>query len=213
MLQCNHASDKECDMSQVIRIPANIFSRLEKHAVGFDTPANVIEMLLNNYEGVAHDELNKKTTEEKIMSNKTISIEHVVNEFNGKLKTALSKLQGKKIIFEGETNKNKSIVVVTPESKIYTKGNGWVDFTEIQINLFKEYSVAIAVFRLANGNLYYVNLKNLFPLLTNENLIENDRAGRHWKIDVFPTELSIRNGGSVLNINPNEKIFLDNILN
>ncbi len=39
-------------MSQVIRIPANIYSRLEKHAKGFDTPANVIEKLLNHYEGI-----------------------------------------------------------------------------------------------------------------------------------------------------------------
>jgi hypothetical protein len=37
-------------MSQVVRIPANIYSRLERHARGFDTPVNVIERLLNHYE-------------------------------------------------------------------------------------------------------------------------------------------------------------------
>ena len=37
-------------MSQVVRIPTNIYSRLEKHARGFDTPVNVIERLLNHYE-------------------------------------------------------------------------------------------------------------------------------------------------------------------
>lgn len=37
-------------MSQVIRIPKNIYTRLAKHAMGFDTPVNVIERLLNHYE-------------------------------------------------------------------------------------------------------------------------------------------------------------------
>lgn len=43
-------------MSQVIRLPSNIYKRLEKHAKGFDTPAAVIERLLNHFEGVDPDE-------------------------------------------------------------------------------------------------------------------------------------------------------------
>ena len=37
-------------MSQVVRIPTNIYTRLARHAKGFDTPVNVIERLLNHYE-------------------------------------------------------------------------------------------------------------------------------------------------------------------
>ena len=37
-------------MSQVIRIPEALYQRLENHAQGFDTPANVIEKILNFYE-------------------------------------------------------------------------------------------------------------------------------------------------------------------
>jgi len=37
-------------MSQVIRIPSDLFVRLEKLASGFDTPANVIRRLLDYYE-------------------------------------------------------------------------------------------------------------------------------------------------------------------
>lgn len=37
-------------MSQVIRIPSNIYKRLESYAIGFDTPAGVIERLLDFYE-------------------------------------------------------------------------------------------------------------------------------------------------------------------
>lgn len=37
-------------MSQVIRIPGTIYNRLAAHVQGFDTPANVIERLLDFYE-------------------------------------------------------------------------------------------------------------------------------------------------------------------
>lgn len=37
-------------MSQVIRISDELYNRLKSHAQGFDTPANVIERILNTYE-------------------------------------------------------------------------------------------------------------------------------------------------------------------
>ncbi|GAA5316345.1 MAG: hypothetical protein AseanaTS_15490 [Candidatus Pelagadaptatus aseana] len=46
-------------MSHVVRIPHEIYSRLEKHAQGFDTPANVIERLLNHYEGLPDNSAKK----------------------------------------------------------------------------------------------------------------------------------------------------------
>ena len=39
-------------MSQVIRISDDLYKRLEAHATGFDTPSNVIENIINAYEGV-----------------------------------------------------------------------------------------------------------------------------------------------------------------
>jgi len=40
-------------MSPVIRLPSDVYRRLERHASGFDTPANVIERLINHYEGIS----------------------------------------------------------------------------------------------------------------------------------------------------------------
>lgn len=40
-------------MSPVIRLPSDVYQRLELHASGFDTPAKVIEKLLNHYEGIS----------------------------------------------------------------------------------------------------------------------------------------------------------------
>lgn len=43
-------------MSQVIRIPKSLYKRLENMAVGFDTPANVIERLVSQQDGGIMDE-------------------------------------------------------------------------------------------------------------------------------------------------------------
>jgi hypothetical protein len=54
-------------MSPVIRISDNLHKRLEKHAVGFDTPASVIERLLNKIEGVDNAEGLKKAEKKDLL--------------------------------------------------------------------------------------------------------------------------------------------------
>lgn len=53
-------------MSQVIRISNELYRRLEAHTVGFDTPSNVIERILDVYEGVS-------TTEKSVDCNELIT--------------------------------------------------------------------------------------------------------------------------------------------
>lgn len=50
-------------MSQVIRIPTILYKRLEKHAQGFDTPANTIERILDYYESSKESPRPSATTE------------------------------------------------------------------------------------------------------------------------------------------------------
>lgn len=52
-------------MSQVIRISEELYKRLENHANGFDTPSNVIERVLNLYEGVTDASSDTKPNPEK----------------------------------------------------------------------------------------------------------------------------------------------------
>jgi len=61
-------------MSQAIRIPVNLYQRLSSHAEGFDTPANVIERMLNFYEEqkglestAKHESVNKESTSLEII--------------------------------------------------------------------------------------------------------------------------------------------------
>ncbi len=50
-------------MPETIKVSSTIYDRLAKHARGFDTPANVIEMLLNAYEGVSPDSTHDVSSE------------------------------------------------------------------------------------------------------------------------------------------------------
>ncbi|MCC2605153.1 hypothetical protein [Planctobacterium marinum] len=56
-------------MSHVIRVPSTVYSRLENLAQGFDTPVNVIERLLNHYEGVDHETYVKEKSAPKSRDN------------------------------------------------------------------------------------------------------------------------------------------------
>ena len=135
----------------------------------------------------------------------TVQIGKIVREIESDFNVLLSVMPRKKIIYDGKTKFGKSIVVVMPTSKIYGRGNGWVDFTKIQIDIFKQHEIAIATFRLSNGLTYYVDMQSLYPLLTQQNMMENDREGEHWKLDVWPNKIVIRNGAETLYVAPNDK--------
>jgi len=53
-------------MSPVIRLSSDIYKRLECHASGFDTPANVIEKLLNHFEGVTPEQALKSASKRSV---------------------------------------------------------------------------------------------------------------------------------------------------
>ncbi|GAV21193.1 hypothetical protein MMIC_P2173 [Mariprofundus micogutta] len=50
-------------MSQVIRISDKLYKRLEEHALGFDTPSNVIERIMDAYEGIESAPRNNSSPE------------------------------------------------------------------------------------------------------------------------------------------------------
>ncbi|MCW9047467.1 MAG: hypothetical protein OQK46_05250 [Gammaproteobacteria bacterium] len=53
-------------MSPVIRLSSDVYKRLERHASGFDTPANVIEKLLNHYEGIKPEQVLKSVSRRSV---------------------------------------------------------------------------------------------------------------------------------------------------
>ncbi len=130
-----------------------------------------------------------------------ISIPKVLSFLKNEHGLLLSKLAQKKIFFE---NISKSIVVAMPSSKVYERGNGWVDLTKIQIELFKTYSHGYIIFRLSNSTVYYVDIKALLPLLTQDSMHENSKEGKHWKLDIWSNKISVRKSDSFLSVKEND---------
>jgi len=117
-----------------------------------------------------------------------ISIKSIVSDIEDKINASLSVYPRKKIIFTGKTNNSQSIAVVTPESSLNTSEKGLVDFTLIQKNILDEFDVALIIFRLTNGEVFYVDYEKLKIYLTDENMTYNERAFEHWKLHIYPSE-------------------------
>lgn len=67
--------------TRVIKVPAPLFARLESHAQGFDTPAGVIERLLDAYEGV--EERAESVQENKAYETRPRKKDRTKYTFNG----------------------------------------------------------------------------------------------------------------------------------
>ena len=94
-------------MPETIKVPSTLYARLSKHARGFDTPANVIEMLLNVYEGVRPDSVHDEAIE--------------VSESNSK--------KYEKYIFEGqEYGKGRLVLAVV---KAHVKAHPSMTFDDL----------------------------------------------------------------------------------
>ena len=62
-------------MSQVIRIPINLYERLKNHAQGFDRPSDIIERILDYYEKNTENYPNILEKEAKKYIDKSSSLE------------------------------------------------------------------------------------------------------------------------------------------
>ena len=142
-----------------------------------------------------------------------ISIKSIVNDVEAKTNSSLSVYPRKKIIFTGKTNDSESIIIVTPESSLNTAEKGLVDFTKIQKNILDEFDIALIIFRLTNGEVFYVDYKKLKIYLTDENMTYNERAFEHWKLHIYPNEqiVTIKEKNNKVSIERNLNYLTQNI--
>ena|SRR5947207_905445 len=101
----------------------------------------------------------------------------VIRQLEERYRFSLSPVPGKRVCYEGKLNGNRTLLVVTPESKIHSQGQGWVDLTERQVELRRTCTEGIVGFRLSNGKAYFVNLRPLGILLTEDSIVENEKEG------------------------------------
>lgn len=64
-----------------INISDSLFARLEKHAVGFATPESVIEMLLNEYEGVMAGKMSASDSDDNLGMRRILKIHDELFQF------------------------------------------------------------------------------------------------------------------------------------
>lgn len=143
----------------------------------------------------------------------TATIESILTIFNKEYGIDLSKVHRKKIIYNGKTKHKKSIVIISPSSKIHDPDHGWVDFTKIQIDILKQHQIAIAIFRLSNGAKYFIDMATLYPILTQKIMMTNKREGDHWKLNIWRDRIVVRNGEKILQTKLNERSFISQLLN
>ncbi|RUS44571.1 hypothetical protein [Cohnella sp. AR92] len=115
----------------------------------------------------------------------------VVNKLTQKYGCSLSTIKGKQIMFQGVSG-GKRIVVCTPYSKIHTIGKGWFDLTTRQVELLDEADIAVLAVRLEDGNIYYVDFKELRKMMTLDLQIVNLNEGEHWKFYIWGNNIQVR---------------------
>ncbi|MCW8935808.1 MAG: hypothetical protein OQK98_13860 [Gammaproteobacteria bacterium] len=107
-------------MSPVIRLSSDVYKRLEQHASGFDTPANVIEKLLNHYEGIKPEQALKLASKRSV------------------------KRHTRKYMFNGETyGKGRLVLAVV---KAYTTDHPGTSFVELSSVFPKDLQGSSGVF-------------------------------------------------------------------
>lgn len=115
------------------------------------------------------------------------SVEKVLEFLRKQYSLGHHRLAHKKILFELKAPEtNKKVFLWTPESKIYNKGQAWIDFNERQKMEADKYPDKIAIMRLGDGHLVYVDLGKLIEYFTADALMPpTQREGNFWRLYVW----------------------------
>ncbi|MEK4510143.1 hypothetical protein [Paenibacillus sp. FSL K6-2524] len=117
--------------------------------------------------------------------------EFVINELSKKFNCTLSTIQGKKIMYHGNSC-GKKIVVCTPYSKVHVIGKGWFDLTTKQVELLDDSEIAVLAVRLGVNKIYYIDFKELRKLMPLEIILKNPNEGEHWKLFVWEDHIQVQ---------------------
>ena len=161
-------------MSPVIRLSDLIFKRLESQAIGFDTPSNVIERLLDFYE------LNKHSSKNSHLE----SINHGCNPTSSKIKYPHNKKDRNL-----ETEKSlKNAVGYNLNWGKFTLNNSILNFTDSQKEVLCKYSSSFQ-----GQDKWFWGVSDKYWLVQNENLylaliIENTEGNLYSFLLLEPKE-------------------------
>ena len=130
--------------------------------------------------------------------------ESIISKLQQHFKTILHPITGKQIFYTGKLNNGRVILVCTPQSKLHRNGNGWVDITITQLALLEKTDCSILALRLEGDKVYYLNISDLKPYLTNESMVNNKREGDHWKLHMWPSYIQVLGNNEKLQVEANK---------
>lgn len=129
--------------------------------------------------------------------------ETIIKQLEDYFQVQLRPIKSKQIMYEGILSNKLKIVVCTPSSKLYPRGNGWVDINMKQLDLFEKADYKIMVMRLEGGNVYYMHLGDLIYYCTPESMVYNKIEGDHWKLYLWPDDIQVLGNKELFKIQPN----------
>jgi hypothetical protein len=121
-----------------------------------------------------------------------ISKEKVIQQFEDHLKIEFHQVHRKRILLQGKLKDCSTVVLFTPESKLYRYGYWRTDLTTAQVSVLENADLAILAFRLEGNRVYYVDFNILKPYLTKDAVIyQKYRDRTFWKLHIWPDHVLV----------------------
>ena len=117
--------------------------------------------------------------------------ETVVKMISERYDCVLTIMKQKKIMYEGTTRNDKSVILCTPESKLHNQEHGWFDLSTKQVEILDGADMAIMAVRIEGNKVYFVEFKNLRRLMTADMILDYSKDEK-WRFYIWEDHIKVR---------------------
>lgn len=117
--------------------------------------------------------------------------ETVVKMISERYDCVLTIMKQKKIMYEGKTSNDKSVVLCTPETKLHNQEHGWFDLSTKQVEILDGADMAIMAVRIEGNKVYFVEFKNLRRLMTEDMILDYSKDEK-WRFYIWEDHIKVR---------------------
>ncbi|WP_449402799.1 hypothetical protein [Exiguobacterium artemiae] len=117
--------------------------------------------------------------------------ETVVKTISERYDCVLTIMKQKKIMYEGTTRNDKSVILCTPESKLHNQEHGWFDLSTKQVEILDGADMAIMAVRIEGNKVYFVEFKNLRRLMTEDMILDYSKDEK-WRFYIWEDHIKVR---------------------
>lgn len=117
--------------------------------------------------------------------------ETVVKMISERYDCVLTIMKQKKIMYEGTTRNDKSVILCTPESKLHNQEHGWFDLSTKQVEILDGADMAIMAVRIEGNKVYFVEFKNLRRLMKADMILDYSKDEK-WRFYIWEDHIKVR---------------------